>query len=80
MGAVEIAVIVPAAQSPTGVVMSDRRRHDLLALADEHQVPIIEDDYDSELRYEGAPQALARIQPIRDTWNPNSRSRPARRR
>src|SRR6185369_4379884 len=37
--------------------MSDRRRRMLLALADEHQVPILEDDYDSELRYEGAPIA-----------------------
>ena len=44
----------PAAQSPTGVVLSDERRRALLALADEHQVPVLEDDYDSELRYEGA--------------------------
>ena len=44
----------PAAQSPTGAVLSDERRRALLALADEHQVPVLEDDYDSELRYEGA--------------------------
>ena len=30
--------------------MGAARRAALLALADEHQVPIFEDDYDSELR------------------------------
>jgi 2-aminoadipate transaminase len=54
---VKLVYTTPAAQSPTGAVMSDARRHALLALADEHQVPILEDDYDSELRYEGAPIA-----------------------
>ncbi len=54
---VKLAYTTPAAQSPTGVVMSDARRRALLALADEHQVPILEDDYDSELRYEGPPIA-----------------------
>jgi GntR family transcriptional regulator/MocR family aminotransferase len=41
-------------QSPTGVVLSQERRRELLALADEYQLPIVEDDYDSEMRY-GAP-------------------------
>jgi GntR family transcriptional regulator/MocR family aminotransferase len=54
---VKLIYATPAAQSPTGAVMSDARRRALLALADEHQVPILEDDYDSELRYEGAPIA-----------------------
>jgi DNA-binding transcriptional MocR family regulator len=54
---VKLVYTTPAAQSPTGVVMSDHRRRELLALADEHQVPILEDDYDSELRYEGPPIA-----------------------
>jgi GntR family transcriptional regulator/MocR family aminotransferase len=54
---VKLIYTTPAAQSPTGVVMSDDRRRELLALADEHQVPILEDDYDSELRYEGPPIA-----------------------
>lgn len=49
----------PAAQLPTGVVMSDARRRALLELADETQTPIVEDDYDSEFRYgKGAPPAL----------------------
>jgi len=45
----------PASQCPTGALMAEARRRELLALADEHQVPILEDDYDSELRFQGAP-------------------------
>ncbi len=52
---VKLVYTTPAAHSPTGAVLSDARRRTLLALADEHQTPIFEDDYDSELRYEGAP-------------------------
>lgn len=51
---VKLVYTTPAAQSPTGVTMSDARRAALLALADEHQVPVFEDDYDSELRW-GTP-------------------------
>jgi len=54
---VKLIYTTPAAQSPTGAVMSEARRRLLLALADEHQSPILEDDYDSELRYEGPPVA-----------------------
>jgi GntR family transcriptional regulator/MocR family aminotransferase len=54
---VKLVYTTPASQSPTGAVMSDARRRALLALADEHQVPVLEDDYDSELRYEGPPVA-----------------------
>jgi GntR family transcriptional regulator / MocR family aminotransferase len=49
---VKLVYATPAAQSPTGVAMSERRRRELLALADEHQTPILEDDYAAELRYE----------------------------
>jgi len=50
---VKLIYVTPATQCPTGVTMSPARRATLLALADEHQVPVIEDDYDNELRYEG---------------------------
>ncbi len=50
---VKLIYTTPAVQSPTGVVMSEARRRSLLALADRHHVPVIEDDYDSELRYGG---------------------------
>ncbi len=58
---VKLVYTTPAAQSPTGTVMSDARRRALLALADEHQVPILEDDYDSELRYEAPPVAALKM-------------------
>lgn len=55
---VKLVFTTPAVQSPTGVVLAPSRRRELLALADEYQVPIVEDDYDSELRY-GTPPAPA---------------------
>lgn len=54
---VKLVYATPAVQSPTGVVLDDARREELLALADEHQTPVIEDDYDSELRITGPPTA-----------------------
>jgi len=50
---VKLVYATPAAQSPTGVAMSEARRQEFLALADEHQTPILEDDYAAELRYRG---------------------------
>ncbi len=47
---VKLVYTTPAVQCPSGVVMSDARRGLLLALADEHQAPILEDDYDAQLR------------------------------
>ena len=54
---VKLIYTTPAAQNPTGVVMTTARRAALLALADETQTPVLEDDYDSELRYGEAPIA-----------------------
>ena len=50
---VKLIYATPAVQAPTGVVMSERRRGELLALAEAHQTPVVEDDYDSELRMGG---------------------------
>jgi GntR family transcriptional regulator/MocR family aminotransferase len=47
---VKLVYATPAVQCPTGVAMGAARRADLLALADEHQTPILEDDYDAQLR------------------------------
>ncbi len=55
---VKLLFTTPAVQSPTGVALSPARRSELLELADTYQLPLIEDDYDSELRY-GAPPAPA---------------------
>ncbi len=53
----KLVYTTPASQSPTGAVLGEERRQELLALADAHQTPIFEDDYDSELRYRGSPVA-----------------------
>ncbi len=54
----------PAAQLPTGVALAAERREALLATARREQVPVVEDDYDAELRVEGsAPPALKRHDP-----------------
>jgi GntR family transcriptional regulator/MocR family aminotransferase len=51
----KLVYATPAVQSPTGVALSEERRRALLVLADRYQLPIVEDDYDSELRYGGPP-------------------------
>jgi GntR family transcriptional regulator/MocR family aminotransferase len=59
----ETVVVTPAHQFPTGVVMGSERRSALLAWAEDVDGLIVEDDYDSELRYDrgpiGALQGLA---------------------
>ncbi|MBJ39051.1 MAG: GntR family transcriptional regulator [Gammaproteobacteria bacterium] len=50
-----LAYVTPSHQFPTGAVLSLRRRLALLAWADRHDAYVIEDDYDSEFRYDGAP-------------------------
>ncbi|GAB3258259.1 aminotransferase-like domain-containing protein [Chitinimonas naiadis] len=47
--------VTPAHQFPLGMAMSTARRHALLARAKALGAIIIEDDYDSEFRYEGRP-------------------------
>lgn len=53
----KLVYLTPSHQYPTGVVMSARRRMKLIEWARRHNVIIIEDDYDSEFRYEGNPVA-----------------------
>jgi GntR family transcriptional regulator / MocR family aminotransferase len=59
----EVVVVTPAHQFPTGAVMSSERRAALLEWAEDEDALIVEDDYDSELRYDrvpvGALQGLA---------------------
>ena len=47
--------IMPTFQNPTGATVSLEGRRELLAMAAKVQVPIIEDDFHNELRYDGAP-------------------------
>jgi GntR family transcriptional regulator / MocR family aminotransferase len=59
----QAVVVTPAHQSPTGVVLSAARRHALVGWAQRTGGHVIEDDYDSEFRYDkepvGALQGLA---------------------
>ena len=59
----QAVVVTPAHQSPTGVVLSPLRRHALTDWARRGGGYVIEDDYDSEFRYDkepvGALQGLA---------------------
>lgn len=49
------ALLTPAHQSPLGVALSLARRRQLLDWAAHNDAWIIEDDYDSEFRYQGKP-------------------------
>ncbi len=59
----DLALLTPAHQCPTGVVLSAGRRAALAGLAQEHGMLLVEDDYDAEYRYDRSPvaalQALA---------------------
>lgn len=50
-----LAYVTPSHQFPLGVTMSIERRMQLLELAHQHQIWIVEDDYDSEFRYAHRP-------------------------
>src|SRR3954452_23628081 len=51
----DAALVTPAHQSPTGVVMGPERRTALLGWAHEAGAIVIEDDYDAEHRYDREP-------------------------
>ena len=50
-----VVIVTPAHQSPTGVVLTAKRRHALLEWAARADGYVIEDDYDSEFRYDREP-------------------------
>ncbi len=50
-----LAYVTPSHQFPLGSVLPISRRHQLLAWARQHGAYIIEDDYDSEYRYDINP-------------------------
>lgn len=55
---------IPNFQNPTGACLSGHRRRQLLALADRHDLPVLEDDFVGDLRYDGAVQpALKALDP-----------------
>ena len=61
---VDLAVTTPTHHYPSNVTMSGQRRQRLVALARERDIVLVEDDYDSELRFVGrASPALASLDP-----------------
>jgi GntR family transcriptional regulator/MocR family aminotransferase len=50
-----LAYVTPSHQYPTGVTMTLQRRIELLAWATEYDAYVVEDDYDSDFRFVGAP-------------------------
>lgn len=51
----KLVYVTPAHQSPLGITMSVSHRLELLEWAESNNAIIIEDDYDSEFSYSGAP-------------------------
>jgi GntR family transcriptional regulator/MocR family aminotransferase len=58
---------IPNFQNPTGMSMSGARRRLLISLADRYNIPILEDDFVGDLRYDG------RVQPALKTLDPGGR-------
>jgi GntR family transcriptional regulator/MocR family aminotransferase len=55
---------IPNFHNPTGTCLTGPRRRQLLVLADRYNVPILEDDFVGDLRYEGRTQpALKALDP-----------------
>lgn len=50
-----LAYLAPTTQFPLGMPLSDRRRAELMAWAQSAKAWVIEDDYEAELSFEGAP-------------------------
>jgi 2-aminoadipate transaminase len=63
-GEVRAVITIPTFHNPTGITLSPSRREHLLRLAVRHRVPLIEDDWGRELRYDGsAPPPLKALDP-----------------
>lgn len=51
----DLIYLTPSHQHPTNVTLSAGRRHQILAMVRGHRTVVVEDDYDSEFRYQGSP-------------------------
>jgi len=63
----KLVFVTPSHQCATGVIMAEPRRQGLLHLAASAPCWIVEDDYDSEFRYRGAPLPTLFSQQPRNT-------------
>ncbi len=56
----------PSHQFPTGAILPARRRIEMVRYARKHGTYIVEDDYDSEFRFDGSPiQSMQQLDPER---------------
>ncbi|MDV6014693.1 PLP-dependent aminotransferase family protein [Haloechinothrix sp. LS1_15] len=58
--------VTPSHHSPTNVTLSIGRRKQLLSMADRAELLLVEDDYDSEFRYQGSPTPALKALPGSD--------------
>jgi DNA-binding transcriptional MocR family regulator len=55
---------VPTCHNPTGAVMHEQRRRELLAVCQKHGAPVIEDETTAELLFDGSPPpSMASLDP-----------------
>lgn len=59
---VRLLYLTPLHQYPTTVTLTPTRRQAVLQLAQQYQVPILEDDYDFEFHYQGTTQPPLKVQ------------------
>lgn len=52
---------MPTFHNPTGSCMSGNRRRQLVSLADRYNIPILEDDYIGNMRYEGRAEPVLKV-------------------
>ena len=51
---IKLGFLIPSYHNPTGLVMPPEKRMAVLKLFEKHQVPVIEDGFNEELRYSGS--------------------------
>lgn len=62
----KLIFITPSHQFPTGVILPIKRRIEMIEYARKHNSYIVEDDYDSEFRFDGSPiQSMQYLDPMR---------------
>jgi DNA-binding transcriptional MocR family regulator len=58
--------VMPTFQNPTGSCLSPARREALVKLASRFEIPLVEDDFDGELYYDGPPPPALKTHPESD--------------
>jgi GntR family transcriptional regulator / MocR family aminotransferase len=66
LSGVDLLYLTPSHHNPTNVTLSVGRRRRLMSLAREADTLIVEDDYDSEFRYQGRPTPALKALPGSD--------------